>query len=41
MTTNFPVDSNTDTDQRVKLFFDTYYNAPVSYPASEIDAVIG
>ena len=41
MSSNFPVPNNTDTDQRVKLFFDTYFNAPVSYPASEIDAVIG
>jgi hypothetical protein len=41
MSSNFPVANNTDTDQRVKLFFDTYFNAPVSYPASEIDAVIG
>lgn len=39
--TNFPVNSDQDTDQKVRLFFDTYYNAPVSYPASEIDAVIG
>jgi len=39
--TNLPVNSSTDTSTIVRQFFDKYYQYPVSFPAAEIDAVIG
>jgi hypothetical protein len=38
---NLPVEQNTDSSQAVKLFFNNYFNEAISFPASEIDAVIG
>lgn len=32
---------NLDSTDQVKNFFDTYFVQPISYPAAEIDAVIG
>jgi hypothetical protein len=32
---------NVDSTDQVKHFFDTYFVQPISYPAAEIDAVIG
>lgn len=38
---NLPVDQNKDSGEGVRLFFNNYFNAPISFPASEIDAVVG
>jgi hypothetical protein len=38
---NFPPEANTDSSTKTKLFFNNYFNAPISYPAEEIDAVVG
>jgi hypothetical protein len=38
---NLPVPQNTDSSQAVKLFFNNYFNEAISFPASEIDAVVG
>ncbi len=38
---NLPVEQNTDSGQAVRLFFNNYFNEAISFPASEIDAVIG
>jgi hypothetical protein len=40
-TSNLPVDQNSDSAQAVKLFFNNYFNEAISFPAGEIDAVIG
>jgi hypothetical protein len=39
--TNLPLNSNTDTSTVVRQFFDKFYQYPVSFPAGEIDAVVG
>jgi hypothetical protein len=44
MTTNSnlpPEQQDTDSSQAVKLFFNNYFNQTITFPASEIDAVIG
>lgn len=38
---NLPVERNTDSGQAVRLFFNNYFNEAISFPASEIDAVVG
>jgi len=38
---NLPVDQNVDSSQGVRLFFNNYFNAPITFPAGEIDAVVG
>lgn len=38
---NLPIDQNTDSGQGVRLFFNNYFNAPITFPAGEIDAVVG
>ena len=38
---NLPVDQNKDSSQGVKLFFNNYFNEPITFPSDEIDAVIG
>lgn len=38
---NLPVDQNTDSAQGVRLFFNNYFNQAISFPAGEIDAVVG
>ena len=38
---NLPVDNNVDTSRDVRLFFNNYFNETITYPAGEIDAVVG
>lgn len=38
---NLPVDQTLDTSQNVRLFFNNYFNETITYPAGEIDAVVG
>lgn len=39
--TNLPINESTDSSTIVRQFFDKYYQYPVSFPAAEIDAVVG
>lgn len=39
--TNLPVSDTTDSSSGTKNFFNNYFTAQVSYPAGEIDAVVG
>ncbi len=38
---NLPIEQNTDSGQAVRLFFNNYFNEAISFPAGEIDAVVG
>lgn len=38
---NLPTEQRTDSSEGVKLFFNNYFNEPISFPAGEIDAVVG
>lgn len=38
--TNIPSQPFTNSDQSVKTFFDRYYNKPLEFAASEVDAVV-
>lgn len=38
---NLPVDQNVDSSQGVRLFFNNYFNEAITFPAGEIDAVVG
>jgi len=41
---NLPVDPNADSGdsgEKVKNFFDAYFNAQISFPAAQIDALVG
>jgi len=38
---NLPVAENTDSGKEVKRFFNNYFNEPITFPAEEIDAVVG
>ena len=38
---NLPVDKNKDSGQGVRLFFNNYFNETITFPAGEIDAVVG
>lgn len=39
---NLPIDiKDRQSDQNVRAFFDNYFNAPITFPASQIDAVVG
>ena len=38
---NLPVDQSVDTSRDVRLFFNNYFNEPITFPAGEIDAVVG
>jgi len=40
-TSNLPLEQNTDSAGAVKLFFNNYFNEAISFPAGEIDAVVG
>lgn len=40
-TSNLPTEPSTDSGEGVRLFFNNYFNAPISFPAGEIDAVVG
>lgn len=41
MPSNLPANTNTDSADSVKKFFDTYNRASISYSSNEVDAVIG
>jgi hypothetical protein len=41
MITNLPTESNTDSSTEVKRFFDKFFLHEVTFPAAEIDAVVG
>jgi hypothetical protein len=38
---NLPVTENTDSGDKVRTFFDTYFVEPISFPAEQIDATVG
>lgn len=38
---NLPVEISTDSGAEVRLFFNNYFNEAISFPAGEIDAVVG
>ena len=38
---NLPVKKDTSSASKAKRFFNTYYEKQLSYPANEVDAVIG
>jgi hypothetical protein len=38
---NLPIDQNRDSGQGVRLFFNNYFNETITFPAGEIDAVVG
>lgn len=38
---NLPVNKNQQQDQKVKDFFNNYFDAPITFPAAEIDTVVG
>lgn len=38
---NLPVNQNTDSGDAVKSFFDGFFTAQVSFPAEQVDAVVG
>lgn len=40
-TSTYTTPSNPDSADKVKQFFDRYYETPVNYNANEVDAVIG
>lgn len=41
MITNFPNPEQSSSDVEIKQFFDKFYTNEVSFPAAEIDAVVG
>lgn len=41
MITNLPTPAQAASEVEIKQFFDKFYNEEVSFPAAEIDAVIG
>lgn len=41
MITNLPTPAQASSEAEIKQFFDKFYNTEVSFPAVEIDAVIG
>ena len=41
ISTNLPMTQTTDSAESVKSFFDNYYIKQFTYPASQIDAVVG
>jgi hypothetical protein len=41
MSSSIPNSSNSDSSTKVKQFFDRYYTESISYPANEVDAVVG
>jgi hypothetical protein len=38
---NLPIEKIKQSDQKVKAFFNNYFNAPITFPAEQIDAVVG
>lgn len=41
MSTNIPNQIQPDSSNEVKSFFNNFFNDPISFPAAEIDAVVG
>lgn len=42
MNSNLPIETtNTDSSDEVKSFFNNYYNEPLTFPANQIDAIVG
>ena len=41
MATNLPLQTTNNSSQEVKQFFDKYYINQISFPSSQIDAVVG
>lgn len=41
MSYNLPNQSQPDSSTEVKSFFNNFFNEPISFPAAEIDAVVG
>ena len=41
MSSNLPNQSQPDSSTEVKTFFNNFFNDPISFPAGEIDAVVG
>ena len=41
MATNLPPQTTNNSSQEVKQFFDKYYINQISFPSSQIDAVVG
>lgn len=40
-TSNLPIKQDTDSGKEVRRFFNNYFNEPITFPAGEIDAVVG
>lgn len=38
---NLPKKENTDSGKEVRRFFNNYFNEPITFPAEQIDAVVG
>jgi len=38
---NLPTSNDTDSSKKVRDLFDNYYNEKISFPANEVDAVVG
>lgn len=38
---NLPIKENTDSSNEVRRFFNNYFNEPITFPAEQIDAVVG
>jgi hypothetical protein len=38
---NLPQKPDTDSGNKVKRFFNNYFNEPITFPAEQIDAVVG
>jgi hypothetical protein len=38
---NLPKKEDTDSGKEVKRFFNNYFNEPITFPAEQIDAVVG
>lgn len=38
---NFPIESNKDSSEEVRSFFDKYFLHQITFPTNQIDAVIG
>lgn len=41
MSTNIPAQGQFDSSTEIKNFFNNFFNDPISFPAAEIDAVVG
>ena len=41
MSSSIPTSNTNDSSTKVKQFFDRYYTESISYPANEVDAVVG